>query len=204
MHGIMQTEGPSHRRPIGTKLLATLLLCAASHSPAIALPDPEDVREAPEHAVKAAFLYNFAQLVEWPSDSAQQRGESLRVGVWSDKERSRQVARVISGKQVDGRPIEVRVMDDVEALTDCQILFIPASAPKQLATILAAVRDLPILTVGEAESFSAMGGIIRLKIVESRVRFEINLESAGRSGLTVSSKLLRVAEVVGLPNEGSR
>lgn len=195
-------SGHGWRRP--ATFFVVVILCISSQAVIAASPAPGGQRRAPEEDVKAAFLYNFAQLVEWPSDSPQRNKASLNLGVWADKERSRRVARIVQGKQVDGRPIVVRVMHDIGALQDCQILLIPSSVSGDTAEVLDAVRDSPILTVGESESFSASGGIILFKIVDDRVRFEINIESATRSRLRVSSKLLRVAEIVGLGERPNR
>ena len=60
---------------------------------------------------------------------------------------------------------------------------------------------LPILTIGETGRFLDDGGIIKLRIVERRVRFDVNAAAADRVGMRISSQLLRLALEVrmGLP-----
>jgi hypothetical protein len=59
------------------------------------------------------------------------------------------------------------------------------------------VRGKSILTVGETEMFTRQGGIINFITVDNKVRYEINLDAARRADLDISSKLLRLAKIVG-------
>jgi hypothetical protein len=52
---------------------------------------------------------------------------------------------------------------------------------------------LPILTVGDYGTFLDEGGIVKLLIIDGRVRFEVDLATAGRVGLRLSSQLLQLA-----------
>jgi hypothetical protein len=51
--------------------------------------------------------------------------------------------------------------------------------------------------VGETDRFAHTGGIINFRLQGANVRFEINPEAARRSRLTISSKLLRLAIIIG-------
>jgi hypothetical protein len=62
--------------------------------------------------------------------------------------------------------------------------------------ILMAAADAPVLTVGETADFIAAGGIIRFTASGRRIRFEINPDAAERVSLRVSSRLLRLADIV--------
>jgi hypothetical protein len=56
---------------------------------------------------------------------------------------------------------------------------------------------MPVLTVGEASEFAQAGGIVGFRVTpDGRVAFDVNVEQAERSGLKLSSQLLRVARVV--------
>ena len=54
----------------------------------------------------------------------------------------------------------------------------------------------PILTVGEDAAFAQNGGIINFVPKNGNVRLEIDLFAAKKAGLTISSRLLAVADVV--------
>jgi len=84
---------------------------------------------------------------------------------------------------------------------DCHILFISRSERPRLEQILAHLQGRSVLTVSDLEDFARQGGVIRFVLVEDKVRLRINLEAAKAAGLTISSKLLRPAQIV-TPGEG--
>jgi hypothetical protein len=61
---------------------------------------------------------------------------------------------------------------------------------------MAALEELPILTVSEIEGFAQRGGIINFIIVEKKIRFEINPDAAKQVGIHISSQLLQLARIV--------
>jgi hypothetical protein len=73
-------------------------------------------------------------------------------------------------------------------------LFIPGDNEDRLRSTISALKGKSILLVGEASDFIRAGGMIRFVIEGGTVRFEVNQNSAERSGLKISSKLLRVAK----------
>jgi hypothetical protein len=85
----------------------------------------------------------------------------------------------------------------VEEVINSHILFVSKSEKGRLGQILAAVRGKSILTVGETEAFARQGGIINFITVDNKVRYEINLDAAKRADLDISSKLLRLAKIIG-------
>ena len=78
----------------------------------------------------------------------------------------------------------------------CHILFISSSEEKRLAKILEILKDSSVLTVGEMKQFAQSGGMVNFTIKENKIRFEINVDAAVRAELKISSKLLKLAEIV--------
>ena len=95
-----------------------------------------------------------------------------------------------------GRPLEVRRYDSVEQIEACHILFIGRSHERQLEPVLAALKERNILTVGDFDGFARRGGIIRFVTVGNKIRLRVNLAAAQSAKLTISSKLLRPAQIV--------
>jgi YfiR/HmsC-like len=77
------------------------------------------------------------------------------------------------------------------------VLFVSKSEAGRLRQILAALQGTSILTVGETEAFARQGGMINFITVDKKVRYEINVAAAKRANLDISSKLLRLAKIVG-------
>jgi hypothetical protein len=90
----------------------------------------------------------------------------------------------------------IKHISENEVLSGCAILFISSSENSQLNGILSKTGSLPILTVGEADSFLENGGIINFMLREGKIHLAINLKAAQKANLQISSKLLSVADVV--------
>jgi len=154
------------------------------------------VRPPDEYQVKAAFLYNFAKFVEWPAEAFQNPGESLVVCVLGEDPFGRTLEDVVSGKRVDGRALAVRRVSDPRQTQGCRILFVSSSERKRVLSVLAAMDESFVLTVGESDSAVAEGMIVNFALEGGKVRFAINPAAAERKRLRVSSRLLSLAIVV--------
>ena len=97
---------------------------------------------------------------------------------------------------MNGRPLAVRRYRSVDEVDGCHILFIDRSQDAQLDTILAALKGRNVLTVGDFEGFTRRGGMIRFVTVGNKIRMRVNLAAAQAAQLTISSKLLRPAQIV--------
>jgi hypothetical protein len=62
-----------------------------------------------------------------------------------------------------------------------------------LKQILIMLGDTSVLTVSDLPEFTQRGGMVQFVSEGDRVRFEVNLATAERAGLILSSELLKVA-----------
>ena len=178
-------------------LLVLLVLLAAAQEPSQAQSQIDEYR------VKAAFLYHFVKLVDWPAGSLGDASQPMSLCTFGDDPFQGELDRSVDGKSVGSRVIRVRHLRDPKTLRDCQILFLGKSEDKRTPVILADLAGIPLLTVGESDSFAQQGGMIGFALDENKIRFNINLDPAERSGLKISSKLLLLAkEVIG--NRGGK
>ena len=150
-----------------------------------------------EYEVKAAFLYSFASFVTWPSASAQAKESSFVVGVLGDDPFGKDLDRIAAAKTVGGKKIVIRRFLSSDACTPCHILFLSSSIADHLPTILMKLQASGALLVGDTEGFAQKGVHINFYLDEARVRLEANRRAAERAGLKISSKLLRLARIVG-------
>jgi YfiR/HmsC-like len=153
-------------------------------------------QEVEEYQVKAAFLYNFAKFVEWPSQAFKMPKDPITVCVLGHNPFGGALEEVIHGKLIDGRPFAFRQVDDAHEASACQILFVSASESKHFRSLCGNLKPSGILIVGEEEGFAADGGVINFKLNDGRVRFQINVAAAEREQLHISSKLLSLAQIV--------
>jgi hypothetical protein len=145
--------------------------------------------------LKAAYIYNFAKFVEWPSEALGPAGSAMDIGVLGSEETARELAALLSSHSVHGHPIAVRHLSRAEEGRKCPIVFVAEGAPDPLETG-AALAGWPVLTVGEGMGFVEAGGMIALYLEEDRLRFAICPERVERNHLRMSAKLLALSHIV--------
>ena len=181
---------------LGLKNLAVRLAMAALAVTAFHANAQEAVTD--EYQVKAAFLYNFAKFVEWPS-GALGRSPAIAICVLGQNPFGRVLEDTVSGKTVDGKTFVVRRVSDGKSAALCQILFVSSSERSRLESMLGELRAGHVLTVGETDSFIDEGGIINLKLDSGKVQIQININAAEQAGVRISSKLLSLAQIIRKP-----
>ncbi len=149
-----------------------------------------------EYSVKAALAFNFARFTDWPSDNIVDSPKTFNICILGDNAVWEAFAGV-EGKRVKGRRIVLKRVRSMRKSVDCELLFISGSPRELLPKIFAAVEGKPVLTIGEMAGFIEAGGIINLIKTEKRIRFEVNLKAAQRAGLKISSRILKLATIVG-------
>jgi hypothetical protein len=107
----------------------------------------------------------------------------------------------VKGRQLDGRGITVSLVALDGQLRSCHLLYVSGVTPAQLSAIVAALQGAPVLTISDVGNFAQHGGIAQMFVENGKMRFDLNLEAAKRSGLQLSSKLLVLAAHV---HDGSK
>lgn len=154
--------------------------------------------EAPtEYQVKAVFVYNFSRFVEWPSQAFTAPDEPFVIGILGSDPFGARLDEAVRGERIDQHPLLVRRFRNLSEIGDCRILYIDRSASGQLQQILTALDHRSTLTVTDLDGASQRGVMIQFTTDNNRIRLRINVDSARASGLTISSKLLRSADIVG-------
>ena len=149
-----------------------------------------------EYDVKAAFLFHFAQFVEWPAEAFAEVNSPLTYCTLGEDPFRGSLDESVKGKSVGSRPLRVQHLKERGPIEGCQVLFIAAAEKRWQGEELAIANGHPVLTVGETDHFAAGGGVIGFCLEENKIRFEINLEAAGKAKLKISAKLLTLAKTV--------
>jgi hypothetical protein len=150
-----------------------------------------------EYQVKAVYLFNFGQFVEWPADAFAASNSPFVIGIVGEDPFDGMLEHVVRGESLGQHPIEVRRYDSADDVKHCNILFIGRAEAARLPETVAALRGRSILTVTDVAGGEHEGAMIVLVTENNRVRLRINPSAARASRLTISSKLLRPAEIVG-------
>ena len=149
-----------------------------------------------EYQIKAAFLFNFMQFVEWPPTVFKNTDDPFRIGVLGQDPFNAALEDTVQGETISNHKIIVEHAMQVDDLKNCQLIFISKSEKKHVTEILSALDDKPVLTVSEIEGFAERGGGINFYLEGNKVRFEVNPDAARHDGLKVSSQLLSLGKII--------
>ena len=170
-----------------------MLLAAA----AVAAAAPRDVQQ-----VKAAYVLNFLRFTEWPGPPRAEDEFVLAViGTREFADLLRDIAR--EAADLGQKPVRVRRLDadtvpehlDRE-LAQADAVFVQADALDDAQPVLALSARRPVLTIGDAPGFAAAGGMLGLVPQGQRIVFDANPRAIQASGLQVSAKVLKLANIV--------
>jgi hypothetical protein len=148
------------------------------------------------YQVEAIFLFNFTKYVDWPPAAFPNAAAPIAIGVLGADPFGDNLQHIVEGKTVNGRPFVIKHLASDSEFNGCHILFICHSEESRMEEILGKTGALPVLTVGEDEQFDQNGCIINFVLKNGNVRLQIDLAAARKAGLTISSRLLAVADTV--------
>jgi hypothetical protein len=169
--------------------IAALLALALAAGPLVAAGPTE-------YEVKAVFLFNFTQFVDWPASAFASPTSPLVIGVLGEDPFGQTLDEAVAGETVNGRPLAVRRYHAIDEIEDCHILFINPPTQRPLPAVLESLRAHNVLTVSDSREFARAGGVIEFVTVDNKIRLQINLDAAKLANLTISSKLLKPARIV--------
>ena len=177
-----------------TLACAAAVFAAAGAIPRPALAQDGGASQALERRVKAAFIYKFLGYAEFPAASFADPGAPVTIGVLGSDEMAAELARVVAGRHVGGRPVVVRQLREGEG-GSVHLLFIAGNDSARAGRVL---RNSPsaLLPVTECDLGLQQGSVINFRIIDERVRFDVSLDSAERNNVKLSSRLLTVANRV--------
>ena len=158
-----------------------------------------------EQVLKARYLLNFAEFVEWPVGTFADRNVPLIVGVVGDNQILSELGKM-KVRRVAGRSVEIREFT-WEELTDkrsrvdsrlrtCHILFVSEAESRVMPLIFRKLKSASVLTVSDWARFALEGGVIEFFRFQDATLIQVNLDAAERASLKVSSQLLRLVKVI--------
>lgn len=178
------SRAASRCRTSGLLFAAALLLAApAAHAVGV-------------NETKSEMLWNIAKFVQWPEASLAGSKGQIVFTILGEDDLAAELANLLSAKTINGKPVFVRFARRAQDARGSQILYVASSETEHMNAVLMEVAGAPVLTVADTPAFTAHGGMVGFAEDTGKVRFEINLGHAERSGLRISAKLLALARVV--------
>jgi hypothetical protein len=149
-----------------------------------------------ERSVKAAFLYKFLGYAEFPPAAFSDPAAPVVIGIVGADELAGELSRIVAGRSVNQRSVQVKVLREGEPVSGVHLLFIGGDDGARVRSVLKSFGPGPMLVVTEAATGLQNGSVINFKVIEQRVRFDVSLEAADKHSVKLSSRLLTVANQV--------
>ena len=150
-----------------------------------------------EDQTKATYIFNFARFTDWPTNAFRASSTPLVIGIVGTDPFDGFLDDKARGEHAHGRPLEIQRYHSLEEIKTCHILYVGKSEKNRLNKVLDVVKGKPVLTVSDLAGSGQHPIMVRFVTERNRVRFRINVEQTKTAGLTISSKVLREAEIVG-------
>jgi hypothetical protein len=146
--------------------------------------------------VKAGFLFNFSKFIHWSEDDSSAENAPFVIGIYGENPFGESIF-LLEKQRVQGRPVDVRIISEgTRSCSGYQMIFIPDSQRDEAAALIDALQKKPVVLIGESPDFARSGGMINFYLDKNRIAFQINLKAFHERKLDVSSRLLRLAQVV--------
>ena len=173
-------------------------------------------KKSRERKIKAAFVYNFINFIDWPEESMPENDDPVKIAVIGTKNLQRAFKPLVK-KKVKDKSIQIKHFVDfcdenknskkeksnwdrkIKELKKNHIVFIgncKLISKKTHEELIEELKFNPILTISEKTGFLENGGIINYIKENKKVSFEINLKSADRNHIRIRSRLLKLARRV--------
>jgi len=169
-------------------LLLSVSLCFAASSDA-----PQKIKE---FHVKALFLYNFANFVEWPDDAFTGKSSDLKMCLYGSVPFGGFLDTVDGTRIKDRRLKIIRTSDAEDIKPGCHILFVGTDQLDLIQELFSNINHLYVLSIGHVDGFAETGGVVNILRTRDNQKFEINLSKAIENGLLIDSDLLNLARII--------
>lgn len=163
---------------------------------ALALCPQATMAGSGDQAARAATILRMLRFVDWQARHAP--GADLRVAVVGNAPLGAALRAARDAMQPGGRTVTVVDVASTRALADANAAVVivgalPAAGSADLARRLS---DQAVLTVGDGDCPDDTGLMLNLFADGDRYRVQANPAAAARAGVSLSSRLLRLAHIV--------
>jgi hypothetical protein len=152
-----------------------------------------NAQERPSHEIHAAMLYNFIKYVQWPNEGD---GGEFVVGVIGDDNVFNTLKQWYDGKPKGAKKYAIRKLGSAAEATECQVVYVGKSKNKDFESIKTSTTGKSVLTITDGNGLGQKGSCINFKVVDGKLKFELNQGVVSGSNLKVSSQLSSMAILI--------
>ena len=151
--------------------------------------------QAPEPDLKAAIISNMQLFVDWPTCNSTSAPDDQLVVCYQGASPVADALLRLDGKSVKGKLLKVMQVGNGKA-GQCHAFYLAPGNAADLGAILPDLGKAPVFVAADSPEYAKRGVMLNLDLAGGRVVFDIDLRSAQKAGLQISSKALRLARQV--------
>lgn len=146
--------------------------------------------------LKAAYIYQFIQFINWPEQNKQNETEQTFNICLYGKDKINKNLKELHLNRKTGKQLNFIHISKINDISQCHILYLALNKKRSLEKVLNLTKNKPILSISSQSDFSKHGGIIGFVTINNKLRIEINRGSAKQSRIKISAKLFEIASKV--------
>ena len=150
-------------------------------------------QERDKHELHSMMIYNFLKYIQWPESA---NSGQFVIGVIGDDDVYSTLNAWYGDKERMGKTLRVKKLSSASEAKDCQLVYIGSAASNQFEAIHGFVSNSPTLIITDKNGLGEKGSGINFKIVNNRLKFELNEKALNAADLKVSSQLAAMAIVI--------
>ena len=153
----------------------------------------QQVTLAQSSSKQGALLYYFSKFIQWPERTT---GDRFVIGVYGDVDVYNSVSKAMTGKIIEGKQVLIKRFSSVSQIIDCKVLYLAPNKSSSFYRVESVLKNTNTLLITQKDGLGAKGSHINLTVVDGRMKFELNKTQISKSGLKVSSALIKQAIIL--------
>lgn len=150
-------------------------------------------QERPTHELHSMMIYNFLKYVQWPGEM--NTGE-FTIGVIGDDDVFNTLNTWYGNKTRGDKTLIVKKYNSVAEIGNIQLLYVGGKAANDFEEIKAKIAGQSTLTITDKNGLGQKGSCINFRVVNNRLKFELNQGAVDENNLKVSSQLTSMAILI--------
>ncbi len=149
--------------------------------------------DRPEHELHSMMIYNFLKYIQWPGDL---NSGDFTIGVLGDDDVFNTLTKWYGGKVRGDKKFTIKKFNSPDDITDCQLIYVGKSASSKFSSVLSKIENTSTLTVTRKKGLGAQGSCINFRIIDNRLKFELNQSAIEKSKLKTARQLTSMAILI--------
>lgn len=150
-------------------------------------------QDRPEHELHAMMIYNFLKYIQWPGD---QNSGDFVIGVLRDDNVYNTLNTWYGNKERGGKKFIIKKFNSASEVSNCQLLYVGEAGSSQFDDVLGKLGSNATLTVTNRAGLGKKGSCINFRVLDGRLKFELNQSAMNNASLKTSSQLTAMAILI--------